>query len=133
MSLKEYGWETYRLRSHSSSTMLTHTDTQHTPTRKLPKGQPLPVSPQRQLLMQASNGSSILKSPTEQTSRQDLHTPLSIDVSSPVSSVNHGDSMIGDSKHGRSSTLPGNILVNPTDKSDVRKGKHIFESLEYVL
>ena len=123
MCLKEYGWETYRLRSHSSPTSYKNTDTPDSNDRRLSKAGTICYSPNKNTSLyptHSSIGTSCITN--ESTMRNDPHAPLSVDVSSAYQYHSNNDQLSGDLKSKRAATMPSSILVNTTEKTDIRKG-----------
>lgn len=133
VSLKEFGWETYRVRSHSIPTSITNTDTHQSSDRRLSRAGLLPSSPRKSISLQvtppplttsSSPTSSITDYSTEQpSSRRENHGPLTVDVSSAFKFSQQLDPSSGDIKSKRSLTMPSSILLNVNEKNDVRSGK----------
>jgi hypothetical protein len=112
MSLKGFGWETYRVRVHSIPTSIENTDTYQCAERRMSKV-------------------SILSIPNKSTS------PTSNDNTSKRESIGSGtgnesrkfrfsqyqDSLLPEPKVTRSLTMPSNILLNSNEIPESRHGK----------
>ncbi|CAF0773989.1 unnamed protein product [Rotaria sordida] len=119
ISLKDYGWETYRVRSHSISASVANTDTYQSAERRISKGGTT-SSPRKSLSLQVSApGSSTTNNLSENKIKFVTHEPMTVDgASSTPSNLGH-DSNSSDVKSRRSLTMPSTILLNSNEKTDV--------------
>jgi hypothetical protein len=126
MSLKDYGWETYRVRSHSIPPSLGNTDAHQSAERRISKGG-ITSSPRKSISLQVTppppSISSITIDLPDNTLKTDLNESVTTDV---VPSFRYNllqDSITADIKSKRSLTMPSTILLHSNEKSDVRHGK----------
>lgn len=125
ISLKDYGWETYRVRSHSIPPSVSYTDSYYTADQRISRGGTSP-SARKSISLQvtppppASTSGDLLMT----TTRRDTMEPVSADGGSPFRFHLHQDANAGDVKSKRSLTMPSSIMLNTTDKIDVRRGKY---------
>jgi hypothetical protein len=125
MSLKEYGWETYRVRSHSIPPSVANTDNHHSIERPISKGTTsLSSSPRKSISLQVTPPPPLIKTdPSDNIARRELTESIPIDVGSPYRYNLQQDSNESEVKSKRSLTMPSTILLNVSDKNDVRHGK----------
>ncbi len=125
MSLKEYGWETYRVRSHSIPPSVANTDNHHSIERPISKGTTsLSSSPRKSISLQVTPPPPLIKTdPSDNIARRELTESIPIDVGSPYRYNIQQDSNESEVKSKRSLTMPSTILLNVSDKNDVRHGK----------
>lgn len=129
MSLRDFGWETYRIRSHSIPASLSNTDTFYTADRRISKGGTVSSSsPGKNIALQVTPPSSAGPSDSsDQTAKQ----PSTDATPGYRFSLQH-DSTPADVKSRRSLTMPSTFLVNATEKSDVRNGKSFCIRLAFL-
>jgi len=125
MSLKDYGWETYRVRSHSIPPSVSNTDNHQSAERRISKGTTsLSSSPRKSISLQVTPPPPLIKAdPSENTIRHELTQPMSVDVGSSFRYSLQQDSNASDVKSKRSFTMPSTILLNANEKTDIRHGK----------
>lgn len=141
MCLKEYGWETYRVRSHSIPNTLANTDTYISADRRLSKNGSM-SSPKKCVSLQVTPPSSAasgttsashLTNTTDHTSKRDHQKPLLTDGSIAFQHHPKQDLTSPDVKSKRSLTMPSTILLNANEKGDVRSSKRtsLFHSQSF--
>ena len=127
MSLKDYGWETYRVRSHSIPPSVSNTDNYQGGEPRLSKsGTSSSSSPRKSMSLQVTPPPPPAATPAdilENTARRELTEPTSADVVPHFRSNIQQDSNSSDVKSKRSLTMPTTILLNVNEKTDVRNGK----------
>ncbi|CAF3889115.1 unnamed protein product [Rotaria magnacalcarata] len=119
ISLKDFGWETYRVRSHSIPPSVANTDTCQSTERRISKGI-MASSPRKSISLQVTPPviSTINNLPDNKTSLN-LNEPATADAL-PTNRFNlHKDSTSSDVKSRRSFTMPSSILLNSNEKTDV--------------
>jgi hypothetical protein len=116
MSLKDFGWETYRVRAHSIPTSIANTDTYQGAERRMSKIGTI-SSPRKSISVQVTQPSS------DSTLRRESNEPATADVSAPFRFNKQKDSVVPDVKSKRSFTMPSSILLNSNEKTDIRHGK----------
>lgn len=124
MSLKDFGWETYRVRSHSIPPSLANTDTYHSCKRRISKSGAAISSPRKSVSLQVTppQPSLLRHELLNNTTKHDLNEPNDI---TPSLRLNlDKDSISSDVKSKRSLTMPTTISINSNDKLDVRHGKN---------
>ncbi len=125
MSLKEYGWETYRVRSHSIPPSLSNTDSYHSADRRISKGG-TSSSPRKSISLQVTppppppTAATVL---TNSSIKPELNEPVSTEMVPSDRSNPHQDPSTTEIKSRRSLTMPSTILLNSNEKTDVRHGK----------
>ena len=123
--MKDYGWETYRVRSHSIPPSVSYTDSYYTADQRVSRGGTSP-SARKSISLQVtppppvSTTGDLLMT----TTRRDTMEPMSADVASPFRFNLQQDANAGDVKSKRSLTMPSTIMLNATEKIDVRRGKY---------
>ncbi len=126
MSLKDYGWETYRVRSHSIPPSVSNTDNYQAIERRISKGA-TSSSPGKIISFHVtpppSSSSLTTVDLLEHSTRRELTEPLSVDIAPSLRYNRHQDSNSSDLKSKRSLTMPSTILLNSNEKIDVRHGK----------
>ncbi|UJR13273.1 hypothetical protein I4U23_000293 [Adineta vaga] len=113
MSLKDFGWETYRVRAHSIPTSVANTDTYHCAERRLTKIGTISSMP-KTFTQQKSTIS------TDNLTKRDTNEPSTADIHGRFRFVQTQDSIVPDIKAKRSLTMPSSILLNTNEKSDIR-------------
>jgi hypothetical protein len=124
MSLKEYGWETYRVRAHSIPPSVSNTDTYQNAERRISKGG-LSSSPRKSISLQVTPPPvpSIVHDLLDNTQKRELNEPsITVDISASLRFNLEQDALASDIKSKRSLTMPSNILLNANEKIDVRHG-----------
>ena len=122
MSLKEFGWETYRVRSHSIPPSVANTDGDHNADRRISKVELSASLPRKSVSVQVTPPVPTVIPPPNPLSKRDLTQPLTVDVLSSIRFNFEQESTGSDLKSKRSLTMPSSILLNTADKSDVRSG-----------
>ena len=126
MSLKDYGWETYRVRSHSIPPSVSYTDSYYTADQRISRSGTSP-SARKSISLQVTPPSSQSNSTTGDllmtTSRREKMEPMSADVAPAFRFNSQQDSNAGDVKSKRSLTMPATMMLNTTEKKDIRRGK----------
>ncbi len=112
MSLKDFGWETYRVRAHSISSSVANTDTYQCAERRMTKTGTV-SSTHKDISQQVSVISNDNASKPEAT----------IDVSGRFRYNQVQDSIVPDVKSKRSFTMPSSISLHSNEKSDIQHGK----------
>jgi hypothetical protein len=120
MSLKDFGWETYRVRAHSIPPSVANTDTYQCAERRMSKVGTI-----------SSSGKGILHQislpPNDDPSKQEFNEPATADMSGPFRFNQNADSVVPDIKSKRSFTMPSTILFNSVEKKDIRHGKYEYK------
>ncbi|CAF3712397.1 unnamed protein product [Adineta steineri] len=109
MSLKDFGWETYRVRAHSIPSSIANTDSYQCAERRLTKTG----------TTTSSSSTTASKNISQQTSVIS-NEPSTADVYGRHRSNPLQDSVVPEVKSKRSFTMPSSICLNSTDKTDVR-------------
>ena len=125
MCLKEYGWETYRVRSHSIPNSISNTDTYLSADRRLSKNS-LTSSPRKSISLQVTPpppSTTTTTNPLEHPMKRETHGPLIADVPMTFQFHLKQDLTSPEVKSKRSLTMPSTILLNANEKNDVRSGK----------
>jgi len=136
MCLKEYGWETYRVRSHSNPNPQSNTDTYVSADRRSAKNGIL-SSPRKSFSLQVTpppntttttTSTITTTNSTEHPMRRDHQGPMAADV--PMAFPFHlkQDLISADVKSKRSLTMPSTILLNSNEKNDIRSAIIVEES-----
>ncbi|CAF1098851.1 unnamed protein product [Adineta steineri] len=126
MSLKDFGWETYRVRSHSIPPSLAITDAYQAPERRVSRAGFSTLSSRKSVSLQvtpptaSSTTLSSMNSHLEPTIKHDLNESISSDGVPSVRLNVNDDTTSSDVKSKRSLTLPSTISTNSNDKPDVR-------------
>jgi hypothetical protein len=126
MSLKDFGWETYRVRSHSIPPSLANTDTYHSSERLISRASTSNSSPHRNASLQVTppaSMSSITRDSSDNTTKHDLNEPITVDMIPSLRLNLHQDSISTDTKSIRSSTMSSTVSFNANEKIDVPHGK----------
>ena len=127
VSLKDYGWETYRVRSHSIPPSVSYTDSFYTADQRISRGGTSP-SARKSISLQVtppppastSTSTDLLMT----TTRRDTIEPMSADLASPFRFSLQQDPNACDVKSKRSLTMPATIMLNTSEKKDIRRGKY---------
>jgi hypothetical protein len=106
MSLKDFGWETYRVRAHSIPTSIANTDTYQSVERRMPK-LPQLLSPNKCL------------SPTS----NDIKLKREVNKSSTDRINQNRDFPLPELKSKRSLTMPSSFLLNSNEIPEIRTSK----------
>jgi hypothetical protein len=127
MSLKDFGWETYRVRSHSIPPSVSNTDNYQSGERRISKCG-TSSSPRKSISLQVTPPpplptSSIIIDLSDNRTKNELNEPTLVDVASGFRFNLHQDSNASDIKSKRSLTMPSTILLNANEKTDIRHGK----------
>jgi len=127
MSLKEFGWETYRVRSHSIPPSVSNTDNYQIGERRISKFG-TSSSPRKSISVQVTPppslpSSSIIINSSDNTTKHELNESTSADVVQGFRFNLYQDPNSSDIKSKRSLTMPSTILLNANEKIDVRHGK----------
>ncbi|CAF3250618.1 unnamed protein product [Rotaria socialis] len=119
ISLKDFGWETYRVRSHSIPPSVANTDTCQSTERRISKGI-MASSPRKSISLQVTPpGISTINNLPDNKTSLNLNEPVTADAL-PTNRFNlHKDSTSSDVKSKRSFTMPSSILLNSNEKTDV--------------
>ncbi|CAF3513585.1 unnamed protein product [Rotaria sp. Silwood1] len=119
ISLKDYGWETYRVRSHSVSPSAAYTDTCQNAERRISKGATTP-SPRKSISLQVTPpGPSTTNNLSDNKTKIGTNEPVPADVV-PITRYNPRlETSLSDVKSKRSLTMPSTILLNSNEKTDV--------------
>jgi hypothetical protein len=127
MSLKEFGWETYRVRSHSIPQSVSNTDSYQSGERLISKSGPS-SSPRKSMSVQVTPPQVATRThSSDNTIKHELNEPISPDIVPSFRFNIHQDSNTSDVKSKRSLTMPSTILLNANEKTDIRHGKkYIF-------
>ncbi len=114
MSLKDFGWETYRVRAHSIPSSIAKTDTYQCAERRISRLSTSSKNISQQVSVTAN----------ENTSKKEINqlSPTG-DVSGQFQSNQYDDSIIPEFKSTRSFTMPSSISLIPNEKSNPRRGK----------
>ena len=123
MSLKEFGWETYRLRSHSIPPSVANTDGDHNTDRRFSRVELSATLARKSVSLQVTPPVPTVTFPSNALSKADSAQPLTVDVLSSTPFSFEHESIESDLKSKRSLTMPSGILLHATDKTDVRSGK----------
>lgn len=122
MSLKEYGWETYRVRSHSIPPSVSNTGNYQYGERRISKSG-ISSSPRKSISLQVTPPPPITTTDlSDNITKNQLNEPTSADVAPSFRFNLQQDSNTSDIKSKRSLTMPSTILLNANDKTDVRHG-----------
>ncbi|CAF1397648.1 unnamed protein product [Adineta ricciae] len=113
MSLKDFGWETYRVRAHSIPSSVANTDSYQCAERRLTKTGT--ISSMSKTFVQQPKITS-----TDNLTKHNINEPSTADISGRFRYLQTQDSMVPDVKSKRSLTMPSTILLNSTEKSDIR-------------
>lgn len=125
VSLKDYGWETYRVRSHSVPPSVSYTDSYYTADQRISRTNTSPAA-RKSISLQVtpppstSTTSDLL---TTTTARRDTMEPISTDSVPSFRYNSQQDSNAGDVKSKRSLTMPATMMLNTSEKTDIRRGK----------
>jgi hypothetical protein len=154
MCLKDFGWETYRLRSHSIPTSVTNIDTHLSADRRASKGGITNTSAYKNIALQVTPATSAVSSSLSPSPSPSSSSSSSVSISTGFKSKNETggtptvdcsslfqcqgqrDSSSADVKSKRSLTMPSSILLNVNEKNDVRNGRksntrrHIVEHVQ---
>jgi hypothetical protein len=126
MSLRDYGWVTYRVRSHSIPPSSGNTDAQQSVERRISKGG-ITSSPRKSMSLQVTPppppSSTIIIDSPDNTINNDLNGSITIDVAPAFRYNLLQDTITSDVKSTRSLTMPSTILLNANEKNDIRHGK----------
>jgi len=123
MALKDFGWETYRVRSHSIPPSVSNTDTYQSAESRMSKGG-ASSSPRKSFSIQVTPPPSTTT--TDSSDNATKHESNELKSSDVIPSFRPNlphDSNISDIKSKRSLTMPSTILLNANEKIDVRHGK----------
>ncbi|CAF1398301.1 unnamed protein product, partial [Adineta ricciae] len=128
MSLKDFGWETYRVRSHSIPPTLANTDTYQNSERRISRGVITTSSVYKNVSVQITPPtSSPAISDSVDHSVKPLTNELTYGETIPLFRCQvYKDSTSTDVKSKRSLTLPSTISTNTNDKLEVRHSNHVI-------
>jgi hypothetical protein len=126
MSLRDYGWVTYRVRSHSIPPSSGNTDAQQAVERRISKGG-ITSSPRKSISLQVTPppppSSTIIIDSYDNTIKNDLNGSVTTEVVPAFRYNLLQDTITNDVKSTRSLTMPSTILLNSNEKNDIRHGK----------
>jgi len=109
MTLKGFGWETYRVRAHSIPTSIANTDAYQCAERRMSKFAAL------------SSPIKIISPPAnDTTSKQESSAPVTAKVSGHFQFDQYQDSVVPETKSKRSLTMPSSILLNSIEIPEIR-------------
>ncbi|UJR34086.1 hypothetical protein I4U23_021496 [Adineta vaga] len=122
MSLKDFGWETYRVRSHSVPPSLANTDTYQSSERRISRVILNNISPHKSVSLQVTPpaSSATIHDSSEKSTKSYLNGSTSEDAAPLLQCNVPHDSTSTDVKSKRSLTLPSTISSTTNDKLDVR-------------
>ncbi|CAF4205007.1 unnamed protein product [Rotaria sp. Silwood2] len=119
ISLKDYGWETYRVRSHSIPPSAANTDTYQSAERRISKGA-TPSSPRKSISLQVTPpGASTTNNQSEHKIKSSTNESLTADPVPTTRFNPRHELSLSDVKSKRSLTMPSTILLNANEKTDV--------------
>lgn len=123
ISLKDYGWETYRVRSHSIPPSVASTDSYQSAERRISKCVPT-SSPRKSISLQVTPPGPHPTNPLlDNKIKSTENEPIITEAAPSCRSRVHQDSNSSEVKSRRSLTMPSTILLNSTEKTDVLHGK----------
>ena len=114
MSLKDFGWETYRVRSHSIPPSLASTDTYQSAEKSI----------SRTNISSSPNRSSLQVTSSLLSTKHNINESKTPDVTPSIRFNLSQNSNESDIKSKRSLTMPSTILLNTNEKTDILHGKH---------
>jgi len=117
MTLKGFGWETYRVRAHSIPTSIANTDTYQCAERRMSKFPAL--SPPIKIISPTVN---------DTTSKPESSEPVIADVAEHFQFNEYQDSVVPETKSRRSLTMPSSILLNSMEIPEIRS-KNTFQTI----
>jgi hypothetical protein len=113
MTLRGFGWETYRVRAHSIPSSIANTDTYQCAERRMSK-----------LTSLASPTKSISPTINDNVLKREMN-PL-MDVPKHFRFSQNQDLMLPELKAKRSLTMPTDILLNSNEIPTIRHGKNLI-------
>ena len=122
MSLKDFGWETYRVRSHSIPATIANTDTYQCVERRLSRIGTM-VSTRKSLSSSTSPSLSVSTSIDEEPVKRDIRLADTIDRSEVIPRSFQDDASLRNVKVKRSVTMPSTIELQSNDEATNRHGK----------
>jgi len=121
MSLKDFGWETYRVRAHSIPTSIANTDTYQCAERRMSKLAAL--SPPIKTISPTVN---------DTTSKSESSEPVTADVAGHFQFNEYQDSVVPETKSKRSLTMPSSILLNSMEIPEIRSKNNNYKFKRFL-
>jgi hypothetical protein len=116
MTLKGFGWETYRVRAHSIPTSIANTDAYQCAERRMSK-----------LTALSSPNKMISPTVNDTTSKREGNEPITAEVLGHFQFDQYEDSALLETKSKRSLTMPSSILLNSMEIPEIRSKNNNYK------